>query len=38
MALVKEAPAPDSAKEFLAYLTSPDAARVFKKFGFMVRN
>lgn len=38
MALVKDSPAPDAARKFLRYLGSPDAAKVFEKFGFSVRH
>jgi len=38
LALLKDAPAPASAREFLSCLASSDAAAVFKKFGFIVRN
>jgi molybdate transport system substrate-binding protein len=36
VALVKDAPQPDAAKKFLAYLGSDAAAAVFTQFGFMV--
>lgn len=35
-ALLKGAAQPDAAKKFLAYLESPDAARAFEKYGFVV--
>ncbi len=38
MALVKTSQHPDAAKQFLEYLESNDAAQVFEKFGFAVRN
>ncbi len=37
MALLKEARAPEAARKFLAHLASPEAGRVFEKFGFIVR-
>ena len=37
MALLKEAREPEAARKFLAHLASPEAARVFAKFGFIVR-
>jgi molybdate transport system substrate-binding protein len=37
IALVKESKQPDAAKTFLRYLDSENAAKVFKKFGFVVR-
>ena len=36
IALLKDAPQPEAARKFLQYLASPDAARVFEKFGFIV--
>jgi molybdate transport system substrate-binding protein len=36
LALLKDAPQPDSAKKFMAYLDSDAAAVVFKQFGFIV--
>ena len=38
MAVVKEAKEPEAAKHFLKHLDSDEAARVFEKFGFIVRN
>jgi molybdate transport system substrate-binding protein len=38
MALVKDAPAAGPARNFLNYLASPEAANVFRKFGFIVRD
>jgi molybdate transport system substrate-binding protein len=38
MALVKDAPAAGPARKFLSYLASPEAASVFRKFGFIVRD
>jgi molybdate transport system substrate-binding protein len=38
MALVKDAPAAGPAHKFLSYLASPEAAIVFRKFGFIVRD
>jgi molybdate transport system substrate-binding protein len=38
MALVKQARQPEAAKRFLNYLNSKEAAEVFKKFGFTVRD
>lgn len=38
MALLKEAKEPEAARKFLDHLASPEAGRVFEKFGFMVRN
>lgn len=38
MALVKASEHPDEAKQFLEYLKSDDAAHVFERFGFAVRN
>jgi molybdate transport system substrate-binding protein len=35
-ALLKDAPQPDAAKKFMAYLDSDAAAAVFKQFGFIV--
>jgi len=37
MAVVKASQEPVAAKKFLAYLNSENAGRVFKKFGFVVR-
>jgi molybdate transport system substrate-binding protein len=37
MAVVKEAKQPEAAKKFLIYLDSEDAAKVFEKFGFIIR-
>jgi molybdate transport system substrate-binding protein len=37
MAALKESRQPDAAKRFLKHLDSDEAARVFKKFGFLVR-
>ena len=37
MALLKEARDPAAARKFLAHLASPEAGRVFAKFGFIVR-
>jgi molybdate transport system substrate-binding protein len=37
MALVKESKQPDAAGKFLQYLDSPDATKVFEKFGFIIR-
>jgi len=37
LALLKDAPQPEAAKKFLAYLDSPAATAVFKQFGFLVR-
>ena len=37
MALLKEAREPAAARQFLAHLASPEAGRVFAKFGFLVR-
>jgi molybdate transport system substrate-binding protein len=36
VALVKESSHPDAARKFLGYLNSPDAARVFENYGFVV--
>jgi molybdate transport system substrate-binding protein len=36
-ALLREARQPDAARKFLDHLNSPEAARVFTKFGFIVR-
>lgn len=38
MAMVKGSSQPEAAKQFLKYLGSEEAAEVFKKFGFAVRN
>jgi len=38
MALVSDSKQPASARKFLQYLGSSDAATVFKKFGFVIRN
>ena len=38
MAVLKEAKEPEAAKRFLKHLNSEEAGRVFKKFGFIVRN
>ncbi len=35
-AVLKEAKQPQAAQAFLAYLTGPDAAKVFRKYGFSV--
>lgn len=37
MALVKDAPQPQAAKKFLNYLSSKAAERVFKRYGFLLR-
>ena len=37
IAVVKEAKQPEAAKKFLQYLGSQDAAKVFERFGFIVR-
>jgi molybdate transport system substrate-binding protein len=37
MAVVKEARQPETAKRFLQYLDSDDAAKVFEKFSFIIR-
>ena len=37
MAVVKESKNPDAAKQFLKYLDSEEAGKVFEKFGFIVR-
>jgi len=36
LALLKEAPQPEAAKKFIAYLEADAAAAVFKQFGFLV--
>jgi molybdate transport system substrate-binding protein len=36
LALLKDAPQPEAAKKFIAYLDSEAATAVFKKFGFVV--
>ena len=36
LALVKDAPQPEAAKKFAAYLDSNAAAAVFRKFGFII--
>ena len=36
LALLKDAPQPDAAKKFIAYLDSESATAVFKQFGFVV--
>jgi molybdate transport system substrate-binding protein len=36
-AAMKEAKQPEAAKRFLEYLDSNDAAKIFVKFGFIVR-
>ena len=38
MAVVKASPQPEAAAKFLKYLDSDDAANVFKKFGFIIRD
>jgi molybdate transport system substrate-binding protein len=38
LALLKDAPQPEAAKKFIAYLDSDAATAVFKKFGFIVYN
>lgn len=38
MAMVKGSSQPEAAKQFIKYLGSDEAAEVFKKFGFAVRN
>jgi molybdate transport system substrate-binding protein len=38
MALVKGSEQPDAAKKFLQYLDSDEAAKVFKQFGFVIRD
>jgi len=38
MAVLKEAKQPDASKRFLQYLNSDVAAKIFEKFGFIVRN
>jgi molybdate transport system substrate-binding protein len=38
LALVRDAPQPEAAKKFIAYLEAGDAAAVFKQFGFLVRS
>lgn len=37
MAVVKESKQPEAAKKFLRYLDSENAAKIFEKFGFIVR-
>ena len=37
MVMVKETKQPEAAKHFLQYLDSKDAAKVFEKFGFIIR-
>ncbi len=37
VALVRESKQPDAARKFFTYLNSAEAARVFEKFGFVVR-
>ena len=37
MAMVKEAKQPEAARRLLQYLNSDDAAKVFQKFGFIIR-
>lgn len=37
MAVVRETKQPEAAKKFLQYLDSDDAAKVFEKFGFIIR-
>ncbi len=37
MAVVKEATQPEASKKFLQYLNSDDAAKMFEKFGFIIR-
>ena len=37
MAVVKETKQPEAAQKFLQYLDSNDAAKVFEKFGFIIR-
>ncbi len=37
MAMVKETRQPEAAKQLLQYLDSDDAARVFERFGFIIR-
>jgi molybdate transport system substrate-binding protein len=36
LALVKDAPQPEAAKKFIAYLTTANTAKVFQQFGFIV--
>lgn len=36
VALVKDAPEPQAARDFLRYIDSPEAARVFTRFGFLI--
>jgi len=36
LALLKDAPQPDAAKNFMAFLDSETATAVFKQFGFIV--
>ena len=36
MALVKDSKDPAAARKFLDYLDSPEATRVFEKFGFLI--
>ena len=38
MVLLREAMEPEAARKFLAHLASPEAGRVFAKFGFIVRD
>jgi molybdate transport system substrate-binding protein len=38
LALLKEAPQPEAAKKFIAYLEADAAAAVFQQFGFLVRS
>jgi molybdate transport system substrate-binding protein len=38
MAVLKESPQPEAARKFLDYLDSDEAAVVFKKFGFLIRD
>ena len=38
MAVLKESTQPEAAKKFLDYLNSDEAAAVFKKFGFLIRD
>jgi molybdate transport system substrate-binding protein len=38
MAILKDAPEPAAAKQFLQYLGSPEASHVFKEFGFIERD
>jgi len=37
MAMLKEAKQPEAAKRLLQYLNSDDAAKIFQKFGFIIR-